>query len=143
MHHYRKTYKQGYNKLKTLDKQQEVCTYCNDPTFKKRTVKETDTMRLIYIRTKYDIFEGRPVEDHFMIVPKRHIESLGESTEQEKLELLMLVSEYEIKGFNVYMRGAGSVSRSVEHQHTHLIKLKEKRTKFLLYIAKPYHLLQR
>lgn len=143
MHHYRKTYKQGYDKLKALDSQQAGCTYCNDPTFEKRTVEQTDTMRLIYIRTKYDIFEGRPVQEHYMIVPKRHVETLNDFTDQEKIDMTTLAGKYEAKGFNVYMRGVKSVSRSVEHQHTHLIKLKEKRTKFLLYIAKPYHLLQR
>jgi len=143
MHHYRTTYKQGYKKLKKRDDSQDSCTYCSDPTFEERTVEQTNAMRLIHIRTKYDIFEGRKVESHYMIVPKRHVESISQFTDAEKIEMMSLIGKYEIKGYNTYARGVKSISRSVAHQHTHLIKLQEKRTKFLLYIAKPYHLIQR
>jgi diadenosine tetraphosphate (Ap4A) HIT family hydrolase len=99
-------------------------------------------MRLVVIRTKYDIFEGRPVEDHLMIVPKRHIEAMSDMTDHEALDMIRLIGDYEARGYNIYARGVGSVSRSVAHQHTHLIKLKEKQTKLLFYLKKPYHLIQ-
>jgi hypothetical protein len=51
---------------------------------------------------------------------------------------MVIISEYEAKGYNIYARGHGNVSRSVKHQHTHLIKLVDKPAKLILYAKKPY-----
>lgn len=138
MYHFRKTRKR-YNKHNKADKNQGGCTFCNDDD--ERAIKSAKTMLVAPNRVKYDIFEGREVLDHLLIIPKRHVESLNDFTKEEKLEMMDIAGEYEAKGYNVYARGVGSSTRSVKHQHTHLIKIRnDKKPKIYLVIGKPYFL---
>lgn len=99
-------------------------------------------MFVIPNRVSYDIFEGRRVEDHLMIIPKRHLTSFDQFTDEEVLEMMRTTAEYEKNGYNVYARGWGNVSRSVKHQHTHLIKTDSKLTRAIFYTRKPYFLIK-
>ncbi|HEX6415969.1 MAG TPA: HIT domain-containing protein [Candidatus Saccharimonadales bacterium] len=105
---------------------------------KGRSLVSGGTMYVVPNRTKYDVFEGRRVLDHLMIIPVRHSETLADLTDKEKVDMMTIIGEYETKGYNVYARGVGSVSRSVTHQHTHLIKLEEKPMKYFVHLKKPY-----
>jgi diadenosine tetraphosphate (Ap4A) HIT family hydrolase len=87
------------------------------------------------------MFEGRRVVDHLMVIPKRHVETIAEFSDQEKIDQMTVVGEYEAQGYNVYARGVGTISRSVKHQHTHLIKLVDKKSKAVVFLQKPYVLL--
>jgi diadenosine tetraphosphate (Ap4A) HIT family hydrolase len=73
-----------------------------------------------------------------MIVPLKHTNTLSDLTADESIEFVGLLASYESKGFNVYARAPHSTMKTVEHQHTHLIKPSTKKTKLLLYIRKPY-----
>lgn len=139
MHHFRKT-KQTYAKLNVGDTKQPVCTFCSED-IRPRIVAENGTMVMIPNRVSYDIFEGRRVSDHLMILPKRHLETLADFTSEEMVDHMKMIAQYEKHGYNVYARGVGSVSRSVKHQHTHLIKLSDKLPKGILYLKKPYFLM--
>ena len=140
MHHTRKTVK-AYNQFNKYDKQNNIaCSYCHTlPT--RNIIAETGTMVIVENRVPYDFFETRrTTKEHYLVIPKRHVESLEEFVDQEKLDLVTLLATYEAKGFNVYARGVGNMSRSQPHQHTHLIKLVNKRPKLHLFVAKPYFL---
>jgi len=137
MHHFRST-RRHYDKNRVSDNTKGGCSFCLDKTIPARTVKETKTMTLVVIRTKYDVFEGRRVLDHLMVIPKRHSETLSDFTNAEKLELMTIIGEYEAKGYDVYARSITSVDRSVAHQHTHLIRLEEKPMKYFVHLKKPY-----
>ena len=101
-------------------------------------------MNVVPNRVSYDVFEGRRVVDHLLIIPKRHVETIKNFTKQEKLDMVDIAGAYESKGYNVYARGVGSLTRSVGHQHTHLIKIKNDRMpRILLYIRKPYLLIHK
>lgn len=142
MYHFRST-RRTYDKLNKRDKRSTAdCAFplCGGDTSQPIT-KENETMYLVRNRITYDIFEGRRVLDHKMVIPKRHIESITDFTNQEKIDHMDLLGEYEKQGYNVYARGTGSVTRSVKHQHTHLIKLSDKLPKGTLYIRKPYFLM--
>jgi ATP adenylyltransferase len=139
MEHYRKTRK-NYAKHNSADKMRTVCTFCNEDN-KSRIIEENDTMFVVANRVSYDMFEGRKVIDHLMVIPKRHVETVMEFTDQEKLDQMNIAGEYEAKGYNVYARGVGSVTRSVKHQHTHLIKLVDKKSKLVIYSRKPHFLI--
>jgi diadenosine tetraphosphate (Ap4A) HIT family hydrolase len=91
----------------------------------------------------YQFWEFMTVTDHLMIVPNRHVESLHELDKVERIELMDLIGEYQEKGYNVYAREAANTSKSVPHQHTHLIKTDNRRAKFFLYVHKPYLLFRR
>lgn len=142
MLHYSKTRKQYAHHNKN-DQVKKLCAFCSDEKLQSRLVEKTTTMIVIPNRVAYDIFEGRRVEDHLMVLPLRHIESIAEFTDQEKLEMVELLGRYEERGYSLYARGVGSISRSVKHQHTHLIKLDNKVPKFNLYIHKPYIVLHK
>ena len=141
MHHYRKTKKQ-YASYNAGDKASAGCTFCKE-IGGSNILLENDTMFVISNRVSYDMFEGRKVIDHLMVIPKRHSESLSDFTDHEKLDQMAIVGDYESRGYNVYARGVASISRSVAHQHTHLIKLADKKPNFIFYANKPYILIKK
>lgn len=95
-------------------------------------------MFVVKNRVSYDMFEGKKVLDHVMVIPKTHHESLRNFTDAEKIDAMNIMAEYEGRGYNVYARGVGSSTRSVSHQHTHMLKLSDKQATFMLYARKPY-----
>lgn len=137
MHHYRKTYK-----LYQARQRAASCPFC-DPTTLDNKVADFVEAYIVPNLTKYDIWELHDVVEHLLLVPKRHVESLQELDDDEKLALIRIMSDYEAKGYNVYARASGSVRKSVAHQHTHLIKLKGKQAKGALFLSKPYMLIKR
>jgi diadenosine tetraphosphate (Ap4A) HIT family hydrolase len=139
MLHYRKT-KISYKKHNAIDRTRTDCTFCRDET-QGRVVYENTTMFVIPNRVSYDMFEGRKVTDHVMVIPKLHHESFSAFNDQEKIDVMTIIADYESRGYNVYARGVGSPSRSVKHQHTHLIKLVEKPSSVVIFARKPYFLL--
>ena len=139
MRHSRKTIRQ-YAKLNKGDKKLEGCTFCNEYQTKSNIIFENETMFVIPNRVSYDAFEGQHVVGHFMVIPKRHVESIDGFTEQEMVDQMKIAGRYEKDGFDVYARGVGNVTRTVKHQHTHLIKgdNKSKLPRLLFFMRKPY-----
>ncbi len=136
MHHYRKTIKKYLERRKVPE-----CPFCDSATLAK-AVRETDAAYVVPNLTKYDIWEGHDVLDHLLVVPKRHVKSIRELTEAERLEIIDIIADYEDQNYSAYARGVGSATRSVEHQHTHLIKLHPKGPRLTLYLHKPYFLIK-
>lgn len=141
MHHYRKTRK-AYAMYNAGDRAASGCTFCKE-VGQPKVLRENPTMFIIPNRVAYDMFEDLRVLDHLMVIPKRHVESLQNFTDEEKLDHMAIVGEYEAQGYSVYSRGVGQVNRSVKHQHTHLLKLDNKKPKFVLYAAKPHILIKK
>lgn len=142
MYHFRST-RRTYEKMNKQDKSRAInCSFPLCDGAESQPIREQNaTMYVIENRATYDIFEGRRVLDHMMVIPKRHVDSLADFTQQEKLDHMDMLGYYEKQGYNVYARGVGSVSRSVKHQHTHLIKLTDRPAKGILFIKKPYFLI--
>src|SRR3982751_1710470 len=102
MRHYRKTLKE-YAQRNADDKQHAGCSYCNDHIHKTyKLVKEGKTMVLVHNRVKYDMFEGQRVTENLMVIPIRHVESLADFTDEEKLEYMAILGEYEAQNYDVY-----------------------------------------
>lgn len=135
MFRYRKTTK------KYAHHHDERCPFCYPPDA--QLIRETEHTRLLYAKFAYDLWEFRDVQEHYLIVPKRHIKSLGELTAAERADIMDIMAEYEQKNFNVYARSSDSVQRTVAmHQHTHLIKTSDKQAKVAFYAKKPYALIK-
>ncbi|MFW5719807.1 MAG: hypothetical protein ACOCXT_02145 [Candidatus Dojkabacteria bacterium] len=117
----------------------EFCPFCN-PT-SEQVLKAHTHFNIIVNWFKYDVWDDSHVEEQYMIVPKRHVCSFSEFTEEEKKEHMKLVTEYEEKGFSIYTRGANVTTRSVGHHHTHVIRTSGKLLNAYLYIKKPYLML--
>ncbi len=136
-HHYRKTlklYKKRLNK--------DVCPFCQEAVVAE-ALYENDYLYIVPNLTKYDLWELHDVTDHLLVVPKKHHKSLETFTREERLALVDALARYEHEGYSVYARGKGFVRRSVEHQHTHLIKTSNKEPRFALMLTKPYVLFKK
>lgn len=135
--HYRKT-----QKLYVQRKKQADCPFCNH-AIQSNIVYQDEHVFVIPNLTKYDVWELHDVTEHLLLIPKRHTTTLADLTEAEKLTVMNIASEYESKGYSVYARGVGFARRSVEHQHTHLIKADNKSPKFSVFLQKPYILVKK
>ncbi len=126
------------HEIKTKHRQNSNCTFCNFDNGDVLVIKELPNFYLVKNKFPYSIWDQKPVEDHLMIVPKRHTDSIAKFNQTEKIEFLDKLSEYEGQGYNVYARSPGDVTKSIIHQHTHLIRAKPKEIKYLFYLKKPY-----
>ena len=134
MNHLRKT-RLAYNSRKSS----KGCPFCADATGERKVIKNKHSY-VVPNLTKYDFWELYRVTDHLLLIPYKHVKHLGELGKEAKLEIVDIISKYESKGYSIYARGQGFKSRSVEHQHTHLIKTDNKKSKGALFFEKPYFL---
>jgi diadenosine tetraphosphate (Ap4A) HIT family hydrolase len=118
------------------------CSFCKAETID-RAIFENELIYVAPNLTKYDLWESHDVSNHLLVIPKRHVELLAEMTEKEKLAVIEFAAKYEAEGYSIYARGKNFINRSVKHQHTHLIKVTNKRPRILLFLRKPYYLLKR
>jgi diadenosine tetraphosphate (Ap4A) HIT family hydrolase len=128
-----------YNPDKTresLQKLDKLCPFCSLPS--EQIVKRYKDFLVVKNLYGYQFWEFMDVTEHLMIIPKRHIQSIVELSKTEKQELIDIMGEWEDSGYNVYLREKESAMKSVPHQHSHLIKTKNKVAKFALYIRRPY-----
>ncbi len=117
---------------------QDGCVFC---TFSSRPEEIISEYPLFYVAAtlfKYDMWDGLGVVKHFMIVPKRHIIGISDFTEDEVLEFHSISGDYERLGYSLYQRAPANFSKSVAHQHSHIILLDEKPKKFVVYVGKPH-----
>lgn len=74
----------------------------------------------------YIQFDGMVVEEHLMLIPKRHEASMGGFTSAERREYLQLLALYHQKGYTSMTRSLTDTNRTVpEHIHTHLLRYGE------------------
>ncbi len=132
MFHYRKNLKKYRSYPKPT-----VCAFCEDD-MAGRKVAENKYAYVVPNRTFYDLWELRSVTDHLLLLPKRHVRSLSQLTKKEREAVMDMMCEYEGKNYNIYARGINSKQRSIDHQHTHLIKTHDKQARGSLTLKKPY-----
>ncbi len=143
MYQYRKTRRRYVKANKRDQTSATTCTFCTSE-IAERSLKIGKHTFLIPNRVFYDAWELNDVVDHLLLVPKEHAKSLAGLTAATRQEIMQVMAEYEAKGYNIYARGVGSIMRSVaDHQHTHLIKTNNKKSKFALFLEKPYVLIRR
>lgn len=119
-----------------------VCPFCTPPP--DVIVEDLPLTYVVQSSYPYDIWEFRDVVEHLLVVPKRHVPNLAALNEAERTEIIDALARYEAADYNVYARSLQSPHRTVPaHQHTHLLKIAHKKTRFALHISKPYLLLKR
>lgn len=124
-------------KLDGADKITDRCQFCLDEV-PQSIVDEAEHFYVTNNRVPYDYFEGIPVLDHLMVIPRRHIITIADMSDAEKIEYVTLLGKYESKDYAVFSRAVDSATRSVEHVHTHLLEIPGKRVAWQLYIGRPY-----
>ena len=86
----------------------------------------------IYLESEFAIafFDAFPIsEGHTLVVPKRHVTSLFDLTEEEQAAVWMLVAQVRAKlmaelkpdGFNVGLNDGTAAGQTVMHAHVHII----------------------
>ena len=116
------------------------CAFCNLP--KSQVFKEKKNFWVAKNRFPYTNWDTGEVEQHLMLIPKRHLSEISQFNEAEKSEYLTVLAEYEAKGFDNYTRSGNNKGKSQPHFHTHLIKVTSKKFKFHIFNRKPYISLQ-
>ncbi len=96
------------------------CVFCTLPRERIRG----ENLNAIYIRDSYPVSPG-----HTLIIPRRHIASVFETTAGEWLEFLVLMDlakheldeEFHPDGYNVGINDGPAAGQTVPHLHLHLI----------------------
>lgn len=115
-----------------------ACTFCTLEGEIDLFEKPSKHFVLLEARWGYDFWDMFGVEEHLMLVPRRHTDTISEFNEKELLEYSKRIQEFEANGYNVYLRAPASGQKSVAHQHTHFIKPYGKRKKIVVYLQKPF-----
>lgn len=136
MYNHLRSKRKKYTKGVEADKHIK-CTFCDDIT-PEQFITETEHCTLIRNRLPYDIWEHHDVLDHLLVVPKRHVHTLGELTQAELLDMMAICMQFETEGYSIYARASDSPRRSAHHQHTHLIKIAPEVARAGIYAKKPY-----
>ncbi len=112
------------------------CDFCKIDKTNEQFMRETSSFKVIKNIFPYEIWDHQIVLDHLMIVPKKHMDTLAHISNKAAGEYIGLVTAYEKRGYCIFARAAGSVMKSIPHQHTHLIKLANHRIKGVVYHEK-------
>lgn len=119
------------------------CIFCDPSEIDGQIIKDTKFFKIIRNKYPYNVWDQQRVADHLMLVPHTHTDTIASLTEDARLEFVKQISQYEENGYHVYARATKSATKSIPHQHTHLIKCVGKPTKLAFYILKPYINFQR
>lgn len=113
------------------------CDFCDPPGKFKKIIAETAHAWIVENRVAYTQWELRKVTEHLMVFPKSHVLTLNELSQDARIDIINVMAQYEADGYEIYARAPTSSTRSVPHQHTHLIKAEPKIGRGLLYWGKP------
>ncbi len=113
----------AYKKYLASLRPEDGCQFCSMTREDSQYVAETDHFFIIRNLFPYSSWDNQTVAEHLMIIPRRHVTTLKQLSFAASKEYVDTISDYEHGGYSIYSRSPGSHSRSVAHQHTHLIKL--------------------
>lgn len=124
-------------RLKSRKGNQAGCVFCDANNPDNKIIEEYALFTVINNLFPYTLWDSCKVVEHFMIVPKRHVDSVSEFNADEIAEYHTIAASYEGRGYDLYSRGRSSTMKSVPHQHTHLIKTDGVKIKGLIYHERP------
>ncbi len=115
------------------------CAFCRFSTDQPEDIiEQTDLFTVVQNKFQYDIWDAHPVTEHLLLSPNRHVDSIHEFSSQEQDAYMKMLVKYDIKGYTTYARANSDKTKSVAHQHTHLIKLGDKSYRYIYYARKPH-----
>jgi diadenosine tetraphosphate (Ap4A) HIT family hydrolase len=134
----------SYDKyLRQSSNNEQTCEFCQMKSGHPQFVRQGRYFKIIRVKFPYSLWDDTGVSDHLMLVPTAHVENLAALPQEAAKEFMISLAEYEGNGYNVYARAPQSKTRSVAHQHTHLIKSSGPRLRFLFFMRRPYVRLSR
>lgn len=123
--------------MRDLQKRNVPCEFCTMDTSDEKFIAETDHFKIIRNIMGYSLWDDQGVVEHLLLVPKKHTDTISEFPKSWAAEYFSIIAEYESRGFSIYARPPRSQSKSVPHQHTHLIKGDNRKKKLVVYAHKP------
>ena len=114
------------------------CDFCAFKISDDQVIREFTYFWLVYNRFPYGVWDSLGVDEHLMIIPKRHVDAIHHFTPEEGREYLELLGRYEATGYSIYSRATKSKSRTITHQHTHLMKLDDRIKRVMIHLHRPY-----
>lgn len=128
----RKTQKQYVDHVQKQPKD-SGCPFCVFTPQHDEVVRDEELFWVARNSFPYATWDGLYVDEHLMLIPKRHTVSVGTFTDSERSAFAKLVGEYENNGYSIYGRAAENAAKSVAHQHTHLLKITPRRVNTLFF----------
>ena len=132
------SYLKKHRKSAAYSNDAAVCVFCslhkNEP---ERIRESTNSCLVIENLYPYDFWDHHRVTDHLMIVPKRHVQGIHELNSAERNDYWKLLQKYEGQSYNFYARAGSNTTKSVHHQHGHLIKTDTSKNRMLLFLRTP------
>lgn len=134
----RKSVKTYQHRQKTVERPQDGCVFCMIDDTAPQYIGKTEHFKIIQNIFPYTLWDSQTVLDHILVVPAKHTDTLADISPLEAQDFVRLISDHESKGYSVWARPPGAITKSLTHQHTHLIKLSGRSIRFLLYFRRPY-----
>ena len=113
------------------------CQFCDLDRAVNHVIAERNLFWIISNLFPYHVWDGAKTGDHLLVIPKRHVDSVAHFNDEEKMEYIEILGEYEQAGYSSYARAPQNGHKSVVHQHTHLIEVGES-INSQLYLRKPF-----
>lgn len=105
------------------------CVFCNYSVRQDKCIlQETTHFVIVKNDFPYKWWLGMRIHQHLLLIPKRHVKNLSELSTTEKTEFILLLADYEHKGYTFYLRSQNDPTRSVEHLHGHLFSYRSKKS---------------
>jgi len=102
----------------------DACPFCRlRDNATEQIIDETDHCLVVHAKFPYERWDSHSVDDHLMIVPIHHYAAVHEFDDKVSADFMTLVKLYESRGYSIYARAANNPSKTIRHQHTHLIKI--------------------
>lgn len=121
--------------MRTADK----CAFCNfDTDQPDDIIEQTELFTIVACMFSYDVWDSYPITEHLLLVPRRHVLSIHDYTPDEQRAYMELLMKYDKNGYTTYARSHADKTKSVPHQHTHLLKLGETPVRHMYYSRKPH-----
>lgn len=127
-----------YRKSKKQRPSAQGCAFCVIEPGHEEFVEAGKHFKIIKNRYNYSYWDEQDVDHQIMLVPIVHTETIRNLPVEAAAEFLEYIGKYEDAGYNIYARSPDSATKTVPHQHTHLIKTNGKRKKLIVYSRKPF-----
>ena len=124
---------QSYAKYVASKPTDAACEFCQLKATDDQIVQDAGSFWVARNLYPYTIWDSFFVDEHLMLIPKRHIDSIGGLYVDERVQFAELLADYEAVGYSIYGRAANNGAKSIAHQHTHLIKVSSRKLHSLLY----------
>lgn len=122
----------------TTNSSGEICDFCAFTIGDGRVVDESSHFWIATNLFAYNVWDDRNVDEHLMLLPKRHVTTLEELTATERADYIEQLIAYEKQNYSTYTRAPGNASKSVPHLHAHLVQLNPKLKRLIVRVKRPY-----